>query len=137
MRPTLLLPLLLLAPPNRPSRPRRNALPHPPQTITYFQQGDNIGAKDENGRIIVPAQHPSTIIHQNGDTETSSEISFYNAPCARHNAAGTAPFIVYNRQGKYLHHALMYDMGEDYYVEGKRRVIAPNKKWHTPTAQAA
>ena len=31
----------------------------------------------------------------------------------------------------------MYDMGEDYYVEGKRRVIAPNKKWHTPTAQAA
>ena len=35
---------------------------------------------------------------------------------------------MYNRQGKYLHHALMYDMGEDYYVEGKRRVIAPNKK---------
>ena len=103
-------------------------LPHPPQTPTKLHQGDNLRAKDENGRIIVPAHPPLTIIHHNAYTDTSSEISFYNAPCARHNAAGTAPFIVYNRQGKYLHHALMYDMGEDYYVEGKRRVIAPNKK---------
>lgn len=95
--------------------------------LRYFKTKDSlVGVKDQNGKIIIPAQFNVFSNLENGELikdETVYFDGFKKDEAKQKNAWG----YVYDRKGNFLYRPFFYDNGPDYFSEGVRRFVKNGK----------
>lgn len=105
------------------------------QKLYLFKRADSLkqGVKDQDGRVIIPDDHPVVGYWSDGELIAESILDFYGMPAHQRfdfdslQAAYTAN-TTYDRQGNVLYHPFFFDNGADYIREGARRFVDVNTK---------
>lgn len=85
-----------------------------------------VGIKDENGKVIIPAEIWNVRGFEDGEIITSNLLSLDGCPKnieREKNSWG----CVFDREGNYLYQTFFYDNGPDYRVEGYQRIVKNGK----------
>lgn len=97
------------------------------EVLKYFISEDSlVGVKNQDGKIIIPAQF--MIFSDMGNRERIDDETIYfdgfkKDEIKEKNAWG----YVYDRKGNFLYRPFFYDNGADYFSEGVRRFIKNGK----------
>lgn len=104
------------------------------EKLRYFvdKKTELVGVKNSQGKIIIPAQYHNRVgwgRYQEPIANHEREIEFL---FSIKQPKSTNPLIVaggdvYDRKGKYLYSPLWFDMGLDYWIEGRRRFVENHK----------
>lgn len=97
------------------------------EVLKYFKSKDSlVGVKNQNGKIIVPAQFKVFSDLKDGELVKGETIyfdGFKNDEKPGKNEWG----YVYDRKGNFLYKPFFYDNGADYFSEGARRFVKNGK----------
>ncbi|WP_034724993.1 WG repeat-containing protein [Chryseobacterium sp. JM1] len=97
------------------------------EVLKYFFSKDTLaGVKDQDGKIIVPAQFKIYSDLEDGDLVKEETIYFDGSKkgeAIEKNAWG----YVYDKKGNFLYRPFFYDNGADYFKEGVRRFVKNGK----------
>lgn len=97
------------------------------EVLKYFISKDTLaGVKDQDGKIIIPAQFKIYSDLKDGDPVQEETIYFDGSKkgeAKEKNAWG----YVYDKKGNFLYRPLFYDNGADYFSEGLRRFVKNGK----------
>jgi hypothetical protein len=97
------------------------------EVLKYFKSKDSlVGVKNQNGKIIVPAQFKVFSYLKDGESVEGETIyfdGFKNDEAKEKNAWG----YVYDKKGNFLYRPFFYDNGADYFSEGVRRFVKNGK----------
>lgn len=97
------------------------------EVLKYFISKDTLaGVKDQDGKIIVPAQFKIYSDLEDGDLVKEETIyfdGFKKGEAKEKNAWG----YVYDKKGNFLYRPFFYDNGADYFNEGLRRFVKNGK----------
>lgn len=97
------------------------------EVLMYFKSKDSlVGVKDQDGKIIVPAQFKVFSYLKDGEVVKGETIYFdgdKNGEKPGKNEWG----YVYDRKGNFLYRPFFYDNGADYFSEGVRRFVKNGK----------
>lgn len=100
----------------------------PPELYYFFGKDSLIGVKDEQGKIIIPAQFHYAYYDEEDLRVQGEVIVFYrNDTVKRPSLAHTQLLSFYDRSGRFLYHPFMFDAGPDEMEEGLRRYVENNK----------
>ncbi len=95
--------------------------------LMYFKSKDSlVGVKDQDGKIIVPAQFKIFSDLKDGEPVKDETIyfdGFRKDDKPQKNQWG----YVYDRKGNFLYRPFFYDNGADYFSEGVRRFVKNGK----------
>ncbi len=96
--------------------------------LFYFTKnaGEDIGVKDNNGKIIIPAEFLNYSDIKNGTVVKDTLLSFLGCPKSIKQEPHTFG-CVFDRKGQYLYQTFLYDNGADYRVEGYQRIVKNGK----------
>lgn len=108
------------------------AMPAHAERVYYFADKKTklVGLKSQSGKILVPARYSNIWgPYQEPIGKRQREIEFIGTHWQndRTDALSIAGGDVYNRKGKYLYSPLWFDMGLDYWAEGRRRFVENGK----------
>lgn len=95
--------------------------------LKYFISKDSlVGVKNQDGKIIVPAQF---IIFSNieNDELVKGETIHFDGSKKDEEREKNAWGYVYDRKGNFLYQPFLYDNGADYFEEGVRRFVKNGK----------
>lgn len=99
--------------------------------LYYFCSPDSafVGVKDQLGNIIIPATHRAGFNYDFEHPIIDPVIEFQDTDAQPDRKDSPAIPIgdIYNREGKLLYHAQLFDNGLDYYSEGFRRYVDSGK----------
>ncbi|CAA7197234.1 hypothetical protein CHRY9293_03287 [Chryseobacterium potabilaquae] len=97
------------------------------EVLKYFISKDNlVGVKNQNGKIIIPAQFKIFSEIEDGELIEGETIYFdgdKNGEKRQKNEWG----YVYDKKGNFLYRPFFYDNGADYFSEGVRRFVKNGK----------
>jgi len=97
------------------------------EVLKYFISKDSlVGVKNQEGKIIVPAQFKIFSNLENGELVEGETIyfdGFKKGEEKEKNAWG----YVYDKTGNFLYRPFLYDNGADYFSEGVRRFVKNGK----------
>ncbi|KGE13648.1 WG repeat-containing protein [Sphingobacterium deserti] len=100
------------------------------QKLYLFISADSLkqGVKDQNGRVIIPDDHPAAGYWSDGELIADTIIDFYGMPVNQHFAfdslqAAYTGNTTFDRKGNVLYHPFLFDNGADYIREGARRFV--------------
>ncbi|KXH84802.1 WG repeat-containing protein [Chryseobacterium kwangjuense] len=97
------------------------------EVLKYFISKDTLaGVKDQDGKIIVPAQFRIYSDLEDGEQVKEETIyfdGFKKGETKEKNAWG----YVYDKKGNFLYRPFFYDNGADYFREGLRRFVKNGK----------
>lgn len=97
------------------------------EVLKYFISKDSlVGVKNQEGKIIVPAQFRIFSNIENGELADGETIYFDGVKkdeIKEKNAWG----YVYDKKGNFLYRPFFYDNGADYFSEGVRRFVKNGK----------
>lgn len=97
------------------------------EVLKYFKSKDSlVGVKNQNGKIIVPAQFRVFSYLEEGELVKGETIyfdGFKNDEKPGKNEWG----YVYDKKGNFLYKPFFYDNGADYFSEGVRRFVKNGK----------
>lgn len=97
------------------------------EVLRYFKTKDSlVGVKNQDGKIIIPAQFSIFSYLQDGELVKDETIYFdgYKKDEVKEkNAWG----YVYDKKGNFLYRPFFYDNGADYFSEGVRRFVKNGK----------
>ncbi|MEY8760354.1 WG repeat-containing protein [Chryseobacterium tongliaoense] len=97
------------------------------EVLKYFKSKDSlVGVKNQDGKIIVPAQFKVFSYLKDGELVQENTIyfdGFKENEAKEKNAWG----YVYDRNGNFLYRPFLYDNGADYFAEGVRRFVKNGK----------
>lgn len=97
------------------------------ETLKYFKNQDSlVGVKNQDGKIIVPAQFKIFSSLKDGEAVVGETICFDGVKkddVKEKNAWGH----VYDKKGNFLYRPFFYDNGADYFSEGVRRFVKNGK----------
>lgn len=97
------------------------------EVLKYFTSKDSlVGVKNQNGKIIVPAQFKIFSYLEDGELVKGETIyfdGFKNDEKPKKNEWG----YVYDKKGNFLYKPFFYDNGADYFSEGVRRFVKNGK----------
>ncbi|PIE46754.1 MAG: hypothetical protein CSA42_07010 [Gammaproteobacteria bacterium] len=98
------------------------------KALFYFTQntGEDIGVKDKNGNIIIPAEFLNYSGIADGTLVEDDLLSFLGCPDDIQPEPQTFG-CVFDRKGQYLYQTFLYDNGVDYRVEGYQRIVKNGK----------
>lgn len=95
--------------------------------LKYFKSKDSlVGIKNQDGKIIIPAQFRVYSFLKDGEPVKEETIYFDGSKpneVSEKNAWG----YVYDRKGNFLYRPFFYDNGADYFAEGVRRFVKDGK----------
>ncbi|MBT2622380.1 WG repeat-containing protein [Chryseobacterium sp. ISL-6] len=95
--------------------------------LTYFKSKDSlVGVKDQNGKIIIPAQFKVFSILEDGE-QVKEETIYFDGPKEGEAREKNAWGYVYDKKGNFLYRPFFYDNGADYFAEGVRRFVKNGK----------
>lgn len=95
--------------------------------LKYFISKDSlVGVKNQDGKIIVPAQFRIFSNIENGELVEGETIHF-DGPKKGEEREKNAWGYVYDRKGNFLYQPFLYDNGSDYFEEGVRRFVKNGK----------
>ncbi|MDP8175386.1 WG repeat-containing protein [Phocoenobacter skyensis] len=98
------------------------------EMLFYFTKnaGEDIGVKDNNGKIIIPAKFWNYSGIEDGSVVEDNLLSFLG--CPKNIKPEKQTFgCVFDRKGKYLYQTFLYDNGPDFREEGYQRTVRNNK----------
>lgn len=97
------------------------------ETLMYFKTQDSlVGVKDQNGKIIIPAQFK--IFSDLEDEEVvEGETIYFDGIKKDEVKEKNAWGYVYDKKGNFLYRPFFYDNGADYFSEGVRRFVKNGK----------
>lgn len=96
------------------------------QVLKYFKSKDSlVGVKDQDGRIVVPAQFQVFSFVKDGDP-VEGETIFFDGTKDRDEEKNAWGYV-YDRKGNFLYRPFAYDNGADYFSEGVRRFVRNGK----------
>ncbi|SDR01712.1 WG containing repeat-containing protein [Chryseobacterium soldanellicola] len=97
------------------------------EVLKYFKSKDSlVGVKNQDGKIIVPAQFKVFSYLKDGELVEGETIyfdGFKKDEIKEKNAWG----YVYDKKGNFLYRPFFYDNGADYFSEGVRRFVKNGK----------
>ncbi|MDQ0594718.1 hypothetical protein QFZ37_003087 [Chryseobacterium ginsenosidimutans] len=97
------------------------------ETLKYFKTKDSlVGVKNQDGKIVVPAQFNVFSYLEDGEVVEGETIyfdGFKKDEKKEKNAWG----YVYDKKGNFLYRPFFYDNGADYFSEGVRRFVKNGK----------
>nr|WP_315033883.1 WG repeat-containing protein [uncultured Chryseobacterium sp.] len=97
------------------------------EVLQYFKSKDSlVGVKDQNGKIIIPAEFRVYSNLEDGEPINEETIyfdGFKKGEAKEKNAWG----YVYDKKGNFLYRPFFYDNGADYFSEGLRRLVNNGK----------
>lgn len=97
------------------------------EVLKYFISKDTLaGVKDQDGKIIVPAQFKIYSDLQDGDL-VKEETIYFDGSKKGETKEKNAWGYVYDRKGNFLYRPFFYDNGADYFKEGLRRFVKNGK----------
>ncbi|WP_312901093.1 WG repeat-containing protein [Chryseobacterium taichungense] len=95
--------------------------------LKYFKTKDSlVGVKNEDGKIIVPAQFKVFSYLKDGEA-VKGETIYFDGPKQDEKPEKNAWGYVYDRNGNFLYRPFFYDNGADYFSEGVRRFVKNGK----------
>lgn len=104
------------------------------EKLRYFvdKKTELVGVKNSQGKIIIPAQYRNPVGWERykqpiANHEREIEFLFSIKQLNNPNSLSMAGGDVYDRKGKYLYSPLWFDMGLDYWIEGRRRFVENGK----------
>lgn len=109
-----------------------SSLPVCAESLRYFtdKKTNLVGLKTRSGTILVPPQYQNFWAnYEEPIGKEQREIEFIGTR-RQNNADGALSFAggdVYDRSGRYLYSPLWFDMGLDYWIEGRRRFVENGK----------
>ncbi len=87
---------------------------------------EDIGVKDKNGKIIIPAEFLNYSGIEDGTVVEDNLLSFISCPKNIQRDPQTFG-CVFDRKGNYLYQTFLYDNGADFRVEGYQRMVKNGK----------
>ncbi|UZT98873.1 WG repeat-containing protein [Chryseobacterium fluminis] len=97
------------------------------EILKYFKSKDSlVGVKNQDGKIIVPAQFKIFSDLQDGEP-VKGETIFFDGDRKGDQREKNAWGFVYDRKGNFLYRPFFYDNGADYFSEGVRRFVKNGK----------
>ncbi|WP_073174613.1 WG repeat-containing protein [Chryseobacterium vrystaatense] len=97
------------------------------EVLKYFISKDTLaGVKDQNGKIIVPAQFKIYSDLKDGDPVQEETIYFDGSKKGEAKEKNTWGYV-YDKKGNFLYRPFFYDNGADYFNEGLRRFVKNGK----------
>lgn len=97
------------------------------EILKYFKSNDSLfGVKNNEGKIIVPAQFKIFSYIKDGDL-VEGETIYFDGTKQNETAEKNAWGYVYDRKGNFLYRPFFYDNGADYFSEGTRRFVKNGK----------
>ncbi|MFP3591277.1 WG repeat-containing protein [Chryseobacterium sp. SIMBA_038] len=95
--------------------------------LKYFISKDSlVGVKNQNGKIIVPAQFRIFSNIENGELVEGETIHFDGSKKGEEREKNAWGYV-YDRKGNFLYQPFLYDNGADYFEEGVRRFVKNGK----------
>lgn len=95
--------------------------------LRYFKTKDSlVGVKDQNGKIIIPAQFNVFSTLEDGEL-IKDETVYFDGSKENEAKEKNAWGYVYDRKGNFLYRPFFYDNGADYFSEGVRRFVKNGK----------
>ncbi|MEJ5049487.1 WG repeat-containing protein [Chryseobacterium culicis] len=97
------------------------------EVLYYFKSKDSlVGVKNKAGKIIVPAQFKIFSFLKDGDPVEGETILFDGSKEGEKPEKNEWGYV-YDKNGKFLYKAFLYDNGADYFSEGLRRLVKNGK----------
>ncbi|MGH1517781.1 WG repeat-containing protein [Chryseobacterium sp. JK1] len=97
------------------------------EILKYFKSKDSlVGVKNQNGKIIIPAQFKVFSYLEDGELVEGETIHFDGDKVGQQREKNAWGYI-YDRKGKFLYQPFLYDNGADYFSEGVRRLVKNGK----------
>ncbi|EJL69244.1 WG repeat-containing protein [Chryseobacterium populi] len=97
------------------------------EVLKYFKSKDSlVGVKNQDGKIIVPAQFKIFSYLKDGELVQENTI-YFDGPQKDEVKEKNAWGYVYDRKGNFLYRPFFYDNGADYFAEGVRRFVKNGK----------
>lgn len=97
------------------------------EVLKYFKSKDSlVGVKNQDGKIIVPAQFKIFSYLKDGELVQENTI-YFDGPKKDEVKEKNAWGYVYDRKGNFLYRPFFYDNGADYFAEGVRRFVKNGK----------
>lgn len=95
--------------------------------LKYFISKDSlVGVKNQDGKIIVPAQFRIFSNIENGEVVEGETIHFDGSKKGEEKEKNAWGYV-YDRKGSFLYQPFLYDNGADYFEEGVRRFVKNGK----------
>ncbi|ANF52112.1 hypothetical protein A0O34_17005 [Chryseobacterium glaciei] len=95
--------------------------------LKYFISKDSlVGVKNQEGKIIVPAQFKIFSNIENGELVEGETIHFDGSKKGEESEKNAWGYV-YDRKGNFLYQPFLYDNGADYFEEGVRRFVKNGK----------
>lgn len=97
------------------------------ETLKYFKTPDSlVGVKDQDGKIIVPAQFKILSNLDDGEVVEGETIYFDGVKKDEEKEKKVWGYV-YDQKGNFLYRPFFYDNGADYFSEGLRRFVKNEK----------
>lgn len=97
------------------------------EVLRYFKSEDSlVGVKNENGKIIVPAQFKIYSDLEDGEV-VKGETIYFDGLKKNEQKEKNAWGFVYDKKGNFLYRPFFYDNSADYFSEGVRRFVKNGK----------
>lgn len=97
------------------------------ETLKYFKTKDSlVGVKNQDGKIIVPAQFNVFSYLEEGEV-VEGETIYFDGLKKDEQKEKNAWGYVYDKKGNFLYRPFFYDNGADYFSEGVRRFVKNGK----------
>lgn len=97
------------------------------EVLKYFISKDSlVGVKNQNGKIIVPAQFKIFSDIEDGEPVKGETIYFDGYKKGEKSQKNEWGYV-YDKKGNFLYRPFLYDNGADYFSEGLRRFVENGK----------
>ncbi|WP_326984151.1 WG repeat-containing protein [Chryseobacterium sp. MYb264] len=97
------------------------------EVLKYFKSKDSlVGVKNQEGKIIVPAQFKIFSYLKDGEL-VEGETIYFDGHKKGEKLQKNEWGYVYDRKGNFLYRPFLYDNGADYFYEGVRRFVKDGK----------